>query len=69
MLHAKFQDHRTFGSGEEDFQRFSPYMGMSAILVKSINSKAIPFRIIQFANPKQYIDINILHLSNKANPC
>ena len=19
MLHAKFQDHRTFGSGEEDF--------------------------------------------------
>ena len=26
MLHAKFQDHRTFGSGEEDFQRFLPYI-------------------------------------------
>ena len=33
MLHAKFQDHRTTGSGEEDFQRFLPYMGMAAILV------------------------------------
>ena len=33
MLHAKFQDHRTYGSGEEDFQRFLPYMGMVAILV------------------------------------
>ena len=28
MLHAKFQDHRTCGSGEEDF-----LMGMGAILV------------------------------------
>ena len=26
MLHAKFQDHRTSGSGEEDFKRFLPYM-------------------------------------------
>ena len=25
MLHAKFQDHRTSGSGDEDFQRFLPY--------------------------------------------
>ena len=32
MLHAKFQDHRTYGSGE-DFLRFLPYMGMAAILV------------------------------------
>ena len=32
MLHAKFQDHKTSGSGE-DFQRFLPYMGMAAILV------------------------------------
>ena len=24
MLHAKFQDHRTFGSGEEDLLRFFP---------------------------------------------
>ena len=33
MLHAKFQDHRTSGSGEGDFLRFLPYMGMAAILV------------------------------------
>ena len=33
MLHAKFQDHSTSGSGEEDFLRFLPYMGMVAILV------------------------------------
>ena len=31
MPHAKFQDHRTSGSGEEDFLRFLPYMGMEAI--------------------------------------
>ena len=33
MLHAKFQDHRTSGSGEEDSSRFLPYVGMVAILV------------------------------------
>ena len=33
MLHAKFQDHKTSGSGEEDFLRFLPYMGIVAILV------------------------------------
>ena len=33
MLHAKFEDHSTSGSGEEDFLRFLPYMGMAAILV------------------------------------
>ena len=33
MLHAKFQDHRSSGSGEEDFQRVLPYMGVAAILV------------------------------------
>ena len=33
MLHAKFQDHRTSGSGEEEFLKFLPYMGMAAILV------------------------------------
>ena len=32
MLHTKFQDHRTSGSGE-DFLRFLPYMGMAAILI------------------------------------
>ena len=33
MLHAKFQDHSTSGSGEEDFLRFLPYMGIAAIMV------------------------------------
>ena len=33
MLHAKFQDHRTSGFGEEDSQMFLPYMGLVAILV------------------------------------
>ena len=33
MLNAMFQDHRTSGSGEEDFLTFLPYMGMAAILV------------------------------------
>ena len=32
ILHAKFQEHRTSGSGE-DFLRFLPYMCMVAILV------------------------------------
>ena len=33
MLHAKFQYHRTSGSGGEDFFKVLPYMGMAAILV------------------------------------
>ena len=33
MMHTKIQGHRPFGSGEEDFFRFLPYMGMAAILV------------------------------------
>ena len=33
MLHAKFHNHRSSGSGEEDFLRFLPYTGMAAILV------------------------------------
>ena len=33
MLHTKFQGHRPFGSGEVDFLRFLPYVGMAAILV------------------------------------
>ena len=33
MLHTKFQGHQPFGSGEEDFLKFLPYMGMAAILV------------------------------------
>ena len=34
MLHATFQGHRPFGSGEEDFFRVLLYMSMAAILVK-----------------------------------
>ena len=33
MLHTKFHGNRLPGSGEEDFLRFLPYMGMAAILV------------------------------------
>ena len=33
MLHTKFQGHWSIGSGEEDFLRFLPYMGMVAMLV------------------------------------
>ena len=33
MLHAKLQDHRTSGSGEEDVLTFLSYMDMAAILV------------------------------------
>ena len=33
MLHTKFQGHQSIGSGEEDFLRFLPYMGMASILV------------------------------------
>ena len=34
MLHTKFQGHEFIGSGEEDFLRFLPYMGMAAMLDK-----------------------------------
>ena len=33
MLHTKIQGHRPFGSGEEDFLRFLPYMDIAALLV------------------------------------
>ena len=33
MLHAKFKDHSTSGSGVEEFLRFLTYMGMAATLV------------------------------------
>ena len=32
MLHTKFQGHQPFGSGEEGFLRFLPYMCMVKIL-------------------------------------
>ena len=33
MPHTEFQGHQPFGSEEEDFLRFLPYMGMAATLV------------------------------------
>ena len=33
MLHTKFRGNWLAGSGEEDFLRFLPYMGVAAILV------------------------------------
>ena len=33
MLHTKPQAHGPFGSGEEVFEGFLPYMDMAAILV------------------------------------
>ena len=33
MLHTEFQGRRAVDSGEEDFQRFLPYMSAVAILV------------------------------------
>ena len=38
MLHIKFQGHGSIGSGEEDFLRFLPCMGMVAMLVMWPNS-------------------------------
>ena len=36
MVLTKFQDHQPFGTGEEDFLRFLPYMGMLAILFGNV---------------------------------
>ena len=33
MLHTKFRENRSTGSGEEDFLRFLPCMGVAAMLV------------------------------------
>ena len=37
MLHAKFQNHRTSGSAEEDLKRFLLFIAMAAILAIYIN--------------------------------
>ena len=37
MLHTKFQSHQFIGSGEEDFLRFLPYMGMAAMFVMTLS--------------------------------
>ena len=33
MVHTKFRENRSAGSGEEDYEGFLPYIGMAAILV------------------------------------
>ena len=33
MLHTRFHGHWPFAPGEEDFQRFIPYMGVAVIIV------------------------------------
>ena len=43
MLHTNFQGHQTFGSREEDFLKFLPYMGMAAIW--TIYHSPIPWRL------------------------
>ena len=47
MLHTKFRENRQSGSGKEDFEWFSPYMGMAAILghVTSIISTNFHFHV------------------------
>ena len=45
MLHTKFQGHRPFGSREEDFLRFLPYMSMAAILVMFPHPMETPYEI------------------------
>ena len=36
IIYAKIQPQSILGSGEEDFERFLPYMGMVAILVNEL---------------------------------
>ena len=50
ILHTKFQGHRPFGSREDFFFRFLPYMGMVAILVSDLDHltnfcSPIPWRL------------------------
>ena len=54
MLHAKFQDHRTSGSEEEDFLRFLPYMGVGGHLghVTSIMSPDFHFLVHESSHTK-----------------
>ena len=47
MLHAKFQDHRTFGSGEEYFLRFFTIYGHGSHLGH------LPLYKLSFPLPKE----------------
>ena len=43
MLHAKFQDHRTFGSGEEDFLRVFTIYGRGHVTQKRQTNFRSPY--------------------------
>ena len=42
MKHTKFQDHQPFGSREEDFLRFLPYMGLAAMWPVPLEQTFVP---------------------------
>ena len=47
MLHTKFQGHWSIGSGEEDFLRFLPYMGMADLVaIGPVVSEEKSFEIV-----------------------
>ena len=46
MLHAKFQDHRTSGSGEEDFQRLLPNMERGSHLSHVTSIMSLDFHFL-----------------------
>ena len=49
MLHTKFHDNRSTGSGEEDFKEFSPYMAWRpyCFVTKLIKNNLIFFLILK----------------------
>ena len=49
MLHTNFQGHRPFGSGEEGFLRFLPYIGVAAILVTGLDR----LNMLSFPHPME----------------
>ena len=57
MLLAKFEDHRTSGSEEEDFLRFVPYMGMTAFSRRGSYVERICFRCMQTTKVKMSLHI------------
>ena len=61
ILHTKFPGHRPYGSGEEDFLRFLPYMGIMGmdyrvhhweILVPSLNINSFLWKKFLFSSPE-----------------
>ena len=50
IIYAKIRAQGLFGSGEEDFLRFSPYMGIAAIL---INGSRLSFILLPMEAPHE----------------